>query len=161
MYISLSSCCLPFSALTLLLLCLILLSPTSCCLSSSLCCLLSSSCCLSQSHPPVLTPTVFHPLPPAVSHPIISLPHPAIITPLTYLPSPSITYTRPNTYPPPSLTYPLPSNTQFGHSHCNRGRMVAKEEKDVRDEVGMRDGVEGGEKNLDVDNCVCYCSSLI
>ena len=39
--------------------------------------------------------------------------------------------------------------------------MVAKEVKDVRDEVGMKNGMEGGEKNLDVNNCVCCCLLLL
>ena len=39
--------------------------------------------------------------------------------------------------------------------------MVAKEVKDVRDEVGMKNVMEGGKKNLDVDNCICYCLLLL
>ena len=39
--------------------------------------------------------------------------------------------------------------------------MVAKEVKDVRDEVGMKNGMEGGEKNFNVNNCVCCCLLLL
>ena len=78
-------------------------------------------------------------------------------------------------YPPSSNTYSPPSNTYNSYVYifynpvaiwpqplCNHGQMVAKEVKDVRDKVGMKNGMEGGgEKNLDVDNCVCCCLLLL
>ena len=69
-------------------------------------------------------------------------------------------------YPPPSNTY-TPIYIFYNpiaiwpQPLCNHGRMVAKEVKDVRDEVGMKNGMEGGKKNLDVDNCICYCLLLL
>ena len=70
-------------------------------------------------------------------------------------------------YPPSLNTYSPPSNTYtpiyifynlvaiWPQPLCNHGRMVAKDVKDVRDEVGMKNGMEDREKNLDVNNCVC------
>ena len=76
-------------------------------------------------------------------------------------------------YPPSSNTYSPPSNTYtliyifynpvaiWPQPLCNHGQIVAKDVKDVRDEVGMKNGMEGGEKNLDVNNCVCCCLLLL
>ena len=76
-------------------------------------------------------------------------------------------------YPNSSNTYCPPSNTYtpiyifynalaiWPQPLCSHGRMVAKEVKDLRDEVGMKNGMEGGEKNSDVNNCVCCCLFLL
>ena len=71
-----------------------------------------------------------------------------------------------NTYSPPSNTY-TPIYIFYNlvaiwpQPLCNHGQMVAKDVKDVRDKVGMKNGMEDREKNLDVNNCVCCCLLLL